>query len=439
MTVAGVTTQALRVRTVRAVHLPSRRPTGSYNVAGLLRATGRGLVQVLAGPGPAPAWRSRGHRWGATALTALGVALAVVAAAALVIALNHPRPPRPSSALELSVALVPLLLAARRPLLAWRAAYLVALFVPFVPGEPRVAALQAAVLVVLFCVAGLRQERSVLWWMWALMLVPIWVWVGPGWEKPAVISVCLTAVTFALDAIATSRRAHEALVRQAEHTELEMARRAVLEERARIAREMHDVVAHHMSMIAVQAETAPYRLDDLTEPALAEFAALSRVARGALVDMRKLLGVLRSDTPAERAPQPQLSDVPELVEATRRAGMAIELSMPDSDGHVPPTVGLCAYRIVQEALSNVGRHAPRARIAVRVEQNDRSVRVAVFNSPATSAVAGTGANRSGHGLVGMRERVALLGGSLSAGPDQVGGFAVSAVLPIGQWPRPGSR
>jgi signal transduction histidine kinase len=421
------------------VNLPSRRPTGSYDAARVVRAVGRGFVQVLTAPDPAPAWRGRGRRSVTAALTALGVGLAIVAAVALVIALNHPHPDQPLAALEFSVALAPLLLAARYPLMGWRAAYFVALLVPLVSGEPTVDALQAAILVFLYCVAGLRLERPALWWMWALMLVPTWVWVGPGWEKPAVVTTCLTAITFALDAIATSGRAHEALARQAEDTELEMARRAVLEERARIAREMHDVVAHHMSMIAVQAETAPYRLDDLTEPALAEFAALSQAAREALADMRKLLGVLRSDTPAERGPQPQLSDLPELVATTRRAGMAIELSMPDGDADVPATVGVCAYRIVQEALSNVGRHAPGATAVVRVERYDRSVSVVVLNSPPTSAAGGTGSNRLSHGLVGMRERVALLGGSLSAGPDKVGGFAVSAVLPVGQWPWPRPR
>ncbi len=290
-------------------------------------------------------------------------------------------PGQPSGVLGVSVALAPLLIAARCPMIAWRAAYLVALLVPLVPGQPSVNILQAIVLVLLFCGAGVQQQRPALWWMWALTLVPTWIWMGQGWVRPAIVTICLSAITLALDAIATSGRAREALAQQVRRTEVEVAGRAVLEERTRIAREMHDVVAHHMSMIAVQAETAPYRLGGLNEAALAEFAAVSRAARDAMGDMRKLLGVLRSDKPAARPPQPQLSDIPELVEATRRAGIATELSMPAGHDGIPASVGVCAYRIVQEALSNVGRHAPGAMVVVTVERDERSVRLGVLNGP----------------------------------------------------------
>ncbi len=371
-----------------AVELPSRR-SARTPAAELAGAVWRGFVQALISPGPVPVWRSRANRWWATALTLLGLGLAAVAVVRLVITIRHPPlvavpapgPVQPSGVLGVSVALAPLLLAARYPLIAWRVAYLVALLVPLVPGQPSVNILQAIVLVLLFCGAGVQQQRPVLWWMWALMLVPTWIWVGQGWVRPAIVTICLSAITLALDAIATSGRAREALAQQVRRTELEVAGRAVLEERTRIAREMHDVVAHHMSMIAVQAETAPYRLGGLNEAALAEFAALSRAARDAMGDMRKLLGVLRSDKPAARAPQPQLSDISELVEATRRAGIAAELSMPANHDGIPASVGVCAYRIVQEALSNVGRHAPGARVVVRVERDDRSVRLGVLNGP----------------------------------------------------------
>ena len=441
MSVVGVTTPGVLGTYRGAVELPSRRSARTPRTQ-LAGAVWYGFVEALIAPGPVPVRRSRAHRWWATALTLLGLGLAAVAVVRLVVTISHPPrvavpvpgPGQPSGVLGLSVALAPLLLAARYPLIAWRVAYLVALLVPLVPGQPSINILQAIVLVLLFCGAGVQQQRPVLWWMWALMLVPTWIWVGPGWVRPAIVTICLSATTLALDAIATSGRAREALAQQVRRTELEVAGRAVLEERTRIAREMHDVVAHHMSMIAVQAETAPYRLGGLNEAALAEFAALSRAARDAMGDMRKLLGVLRSDKPAARAPQPQLSDIPELVEATRRAGIATELSMPANHDGIPASVGVCAYRIVQEALSNVGRHAPGARVAVRVERDERSVRLWVLNGPPTSAAQGVGASRPGHGLIGMRERVALLGGSLSAGPDEGGGFAVSAVLPFGQTP-----
>ena len=157
--------------------------------------------------------------------------------------------------------MAPLLIAARCPF-AWRAAYLVALLVPLVPGQPSVNIPQAIVLVLLFCGAGVQQQRP------ASM-----VDVGPDAcahldldgtrvGEARIVTICLSAITLALDAIATSGRAREALAQQVRRTEVEVAGRAVLEERTRIAREMHDVVAHHMSMIAVQAETAPsWRLE----------------------------------------------------------------------------------------------------------------------------------------------------------------------------------
>jgi signal transduction histidine kinase len=209
------------------------------------------------------------------------------------------------------------------------------------------------------------------------------------------------------------------------------ARRAVLEERTRIARELHDVVAHHMSLIAVRAETAPYRLKGLPESAQAEFGSLSEVAREALAEMRRLLGVFRHDQPADLAPQPTLADVPSLVGAARQAGLAVELSVPPTLDHVPSGVGVCAYRIVQESLSNASQHAPGAAVTVSVGRDSGAVLLRVANGPGWPAGSSENHHAPGHGLTGMRERVALLGGSLSAEPSPDGGFVVSAVLPLG--------
>ncbi len=180
-----------------------------------------------------------------------------------------------------------------------------------------------------------------------------------------------TAATIAVDSIGSRRRAQRALAAQTERAEIEQARRAVLEERTRIARELHDVVAHHMSLIAVRAETAPYRLGDLPEPARAEFSSLSEVAREALTEMRRLLGVLRHDQPAGLAPQPQLADLPALVDAARQAGVSVELSVPAALARCLPALRLCAYRIVQESLSNASQHAPGAAVTVSVEPRCR--------------------------------------------------------------------
>jgi signal transduction histidine kinase len=340
---------------------------------------------------------------------------------------------------------VPLPLAVRYPLMGWRLAWLGLLLGPLAeqlkrgmwPWDP----VQILVLLAVFCSAGIRQERAAGWWMWVLTLVPWWLQAARG--HPALLpgaagTVALTAAAVAADALGAWRRARLALADQAERTELEQARRAVLEERARIARELHDVVAHHMSLIAVRAETAPYRLTDLPGPAVAEFASLSGGAREALADMRRLLGVLRHEQPAELAPQPQLADLPQLIGTARRAGMGVWLSQALEPEQVPSPVGVCAYRIVQESLSNASRHAPGAPVTVTIghDADAGAVVLLVTNGPpalARGRGAASGQGRaSGHGLAGMRERVALLGGSLAAGPSPDGGFVVSAVLPVGE-------
>jgi signal transduction histidine kinase len=279
-----------------------------------------------------------------------------------------------------------------------------------------------------------------LWWIGGLTLIPVWLWT-PGdpadWAYPVRVTIILAAYTGGLYVAGHWRRDRLALAAQQRQTReqanlasLRGERSAVLEERARIAREMHDVVAHHMSMIAVQAETAPYRLPALTGPAEQEFAALSQAAREALTDMRKLLRVLRAeDNGGEFSPQPGLADVPALAATARRAGADVTLAMPPLGPEVPPGAALTAYRIIQESLSNATRHAPGAPVSIDVERGDGTIRVNVVNGVGeTQAVNGNRIGHAGHGLVGRRERVALLGGLLQAGP-QNGGFAVRAELP----------
>jgi signal transduction histidine kinase len=342
----------------------------------------------------------------------------------------------------LALAVVaPLPLAARYPLLGWRIAWACLLLAPLIGVQWTVAGpwdpVQVPLLLVVFCVAGLRHPRPVLWWMWALSLVPWWLYARPGLRGLAIGALgmlAFTAVAVAVDAVGTRRRL---VADQAEQTELEQARRAVLTERARIARELHDVVAHHLSLMAVRAETAPYRLAELPGPVQDEFGALSAAAREAMADMRRLLGVLRDDGPAERAPQPQLADLPVLIDAARQAGMPVELSAPPVPARIPSAIGVCAYRIVQESLSNASRHAQGAPVTVSLDQRADGVLLRVTNGPGLAplvagavARAGEESRRTGHGLTGMRERVALLGGSLSAGPSPDGGFVVAARLPL---------
>jgi signal transduction histidine kinase len=416
------------------------------------------LRQVLIGRDPPPSWRSAAARRTAYAAAAAGWVLLIAAAIVAVVMAERGHqspgthaPTGPGAAYWLAVTLVvsaALPLSPRYPLLAWRIAYLGVLLTPLIPGENRVDTGYYTVLTIVFVVAGLRYRQPALWWMAALMLLPVWLWTGPDWAYPLRDTIGLAVLTAALFAAGAWRRDRGELAAQVLLTAEQREHNAVLRERARIAREMHDVVAHHLSMIAVQAETAPYRLaakpggSGLPEPVHEEFAALSHAARDALTEMRSLLGVLRSpeaegagagagqggpESGAELAPQPRLDDVPDLVGAARRKGARVTLRMPDNSKKLPQGVGLTVYRIVQESLSNAARHAPGAAISVVVEEEAPYVRITVKNDP--PATSQPRADGTGHGLTGMRERVALLGGQLRTGPEPDGGFAVRAVLP----------
>jgi len=203
------------------------------------------------------------------------------------------------------------------------------------------------------------------------------------------------------------------------------ARAAVAEERARIARELHDVVAHGVSVIAIQSDAAEAALE--RDPALAgpPLRAIRGSARDALAEMRRLLGVLRSDEDgSETTPQPGLAQLPELV---ARAGVPVTLEVSGEPRRLPAGIDISAYRIVQEALTNVHKHAGAVPTFVRISWSDDAVELSVRDDG--PGLNGHGPNDGGHGLIGMRERVRLLGGELSTGPAAGGGFEVRAVLP----------
>jgi signal transduction histidine kinase len=202
------------------------------------------------------------------------------------------------------------------------------------------------------------------------------------------------------------------------------ARAAVAEERARIARELHDVVAHGVSVIAIQSDAAEAALQ--RDPSLAgpPLRAIRGSARDALAEMRRLLGVLRSDEEgSETTPQPGLAQLPELV---ARAGVPVTLEVSGEPRPLAAGIDISAYRIVQEALTNVHKHAGAVPTVVRIAWSDASVELEVRDDgPGASSAPSDG----GHGLIGMRERVRLLGGELRTGPAAGGGFEVRAVLP----------
>jgi signal transduction histidine kinase len=217
-------------------------------------------------------------------------------------------------------------------------------------------------------------------------------------------------------------------------------------ERARIARELHDVVAHHISMIAVQAETARLTTPGLPAAGAQRFAEIGDTARAGLTEMRRLLGVLREDvgdTGGDRHPQPGLAQLAVLIDSAREAsGAGARLIVSGPVAPFDPGVELAAYRIVQEALTNARRHAPGAAVDVELCYEAQTLRLRVRDNgpgpaaasvPAASSPAQAQAQASaegpGHGLLGMRERAATVGGSLRTGAASGGGFLVEAVLP----------
>ncbi|MFC9244135.1 sensor histidine kinase [Streptomyces sp. NPDC057136] len=228
------------------------------------------------------------------------------------------------------------------------------------------------------------------------------------------------------------RVARGQLVVQAELTAEERSRRTVLEERNRIARELHDVVAHHMTVISIQAQVAPHLAEDPSDALRENLASIRENAVDALTELRRVLGVLRTeDTLSEgvrHAPQPTLDRLDELVGTVRGAGITVVSESTGERRPLSPGVELSAFRIVQEALSNVMRHAPGARVRVETGYHSAAVTVRVTNTAPDRAAAPS--RGVGHGLLGMRERTVMLGGDFANGPTAEGGYEVVATLPL---------
>jgi signal transduction histidine kinase len=205
------------------------------------------------------------------------------------------------------------------------------------------------------------------------------------------------------------------------------AREAVVEERARIARELHDAIAHNVSMMVVQAGAERRILDRDQDSTREVLGAIEQIGRGALTEMRRLVGMLRSDAGDPLAPQPGLDELPTLVAQVGEAGLPVALSVEGERRELPVGIELSAYRIVQEALTNALKHAGEARASVHVRYGNESLELEIVDD-------GTGVSApvsgGGHGLVGMRERVALYGGRFDAGRHPSGGFRVRVLLPI---------
>ncbi|KQQ64696.1 sensor histidine kinase [Microbacterium sp. Leaf320] len=244
-----------------------------------------------------------------------------------------------------------------------------------------------------------------------------------------IVTTSVAAAMFLVAVLVAGRvRVSAELTREREHSALEESRRGLVEERTRIARELHDVIAHSMSVIQVQASTARYRLPEIGDAASAEFDSIAATARASLTEMRRMLGVLRTeDQTAELAPQQDIDDIPALVDTMRRAGVTVGLEITGAVADAPQAVQIAAFRIAQEALSNAVRHASGAPVTVRVQADADAISIRVRNGRTSAPPAATG---GGYGLRGMRERVELLGGTFTAGPITDGGWEVAASLPL---------
>jgi signal transduction histidine kinase len=245
-----------------------------------------------------------------------------------------------------------------------------------------------------------------------------------------VTSVPVYAATVLVGWSMQSRRLrYEALEREQDHAEL----RAAAQERLRIAQELHDVIGHSLGVIAVQAGVGMHMIDADPEEARRALEHISRTSRSSLAEIRRLLGLVRTGEgpAAPYAPTPGLADLPRLADEVTGAGLTVDLTIATDAGALPPGVELAAYRIVQEALTNARKHAGASRATVRLDVERGTLGVAVVddgNGPADGRTAG------GHGLIGMRERVAVYGGSLQVCQDAGGGCRVSATLPFDEPP-----
>ena len=299
--------------------------------------------------------------------------------------------------------------------------------------------LGVAILVAVYSVAAYGTRWVSLAGLAAAEVGSVAVQLTPGrFQAPTVVSNALViGAAWLLGHFVGVRRAYTARLEERtaelEQAREELARRAVTEERLRLARELHDVVAHAMSVIAVQSGVGAHVANTQPEEAAKALAAIEVTSRAALEELRRLLGVLRQDSEpqGDLTPVPGLADLDSLLAEVSKAGLGVRLRVEGTPSPLPAGVDLSAYRIVQEALTNVVKHAGPARAQVTVGYRDQEVTVEVTDDGrGVGALAGDGRAGVGHGLIGMRERVAAFNGDLEAGPRPGGGFRVAARLPL---------
>ncbi|AKJ11251.1 ATPase [Streptomyces incarnatus] len=291
----------------------------------------------------------------------------------------------------------------------------------------------------LYTVASVRPVRTAL--ACAACMTGVWAYAGVVSHTPSMASVLGQALLYCSVLVwfgHLARRSAE-LTRRLRAEQAERARRAVAEERGRIARELHDVVAHHMSVISVQAGLARFVFDSNPGRARGALGTIADTSGEALEELRRMLQVLREEDPEapERAPMPTLARLGELLDRVRAGGLPVDLAVAGTERPLPPGVELCAYRVVQEALTNALKHAgpAHARVELRYGSHELTVRVTDDGQGTIPARVPAG---GGHGLIGMRERAKLYGGTITVGPRSEGGFEVLLDLPTSAAERGGT-
>ncbi|MFD3917693.1 sensor histidine kinase [Streptomyces sp. NPDC058595] len=291
----------------------------------------------------------------------------------------------------------------------------------------------AAYLVVMTIVAIRTGPRTAAW-MWVLtLLYSLFVGAlfgGQGYGSTSAPMLFLSAlILLTVSAVHIRRDARKEVEVQLSVNAVERSRRTLLEERTTIARELHDVVAHHMSVVAIQAEAAPYRVENPPPELEQAFATIRENAVAALTELRRVLGVVRAeDYDAPDAPQPTLADLEGLLSNVREAGLTVEKAVTGAVRALPQGVELSAYRIIQEALSNALRHAPGATATVEVSYVLGGLGLRIVNTPPQGLVKPSPG--AGHGITGMRERVSMLNGEMTARLLADGGYEVAAFIPV---------
>ncbi|MFJ9820220.1 sensor histidine kinase [Streptomyces sp. NPDC101151] len=310
--------------------------------------------------------------------------------------------------------------------------------IEFFTGDPRAPVSMSAV-VALYTVAS-RTDRTTTWRVGLLTMTVLTAAAMLGGSLPWYAQENLGVLAWtgigatAGDAVRSRRAVVQAIrerAERAERTREEEARRRVAEERLRIARDLHDVVAHHIALVNVQAGVAAHVMDRRPDQAKEALAHVRQASRSALNELRATVGLLRQsgDPEAPTEPAPGLSRLADLVGTFHSAGLPVEVARTDQGSGLPAAVDLAAYRIVQEALTNVQKHAGTdAKAEVSVVRVGPNIEVTVLDDGAGPA--GEPGAGGGHGLLGMRERVTALGGTLTTGPRYGGGFRVHAILPV---------